>query len=795
MKIRSNKKRSIKASNDSRKWVNTEVSKAEWNKLRKYLKEKGYKYEPSEAGSMVHVEVQLNDAEIKEVNKFIDTLDDVDASCGKKSVKAGTTSRDNVKPLSVGQARVFTYQGDPCVFVGVPNGMIFQWYSDNYEAKSELNYVKNVIKQLPNDWEESLREYGFDQFDDTVEYQKWSAKNPVKSSCGKKSVKASAEQNNDIVFYFDGKLIYEGDIDGDFADAVLNLCQNPEANGVLMEYCNSFGDPFDFDGTPEDTTYVFTTMVGQDYDETTFLGEDSFYVEDTINGHSFEIFPKSEEVTSSISRRTSNMKITANKRRKSVKASKYRKRTPIMAGAGAGYTIEWELERIGAVNSFTVTDVSKVDKYGNVTIKADCDVDLVVTIKSALSYMYGMTTPIENVPAKMYRVELDLNIYDDYTIVDNAGNEKLLLNPDDYESGVDDPAFIAEVDNALYQINEMQASTLLEYDTNWQDGGGYSYGGGYSHSTWDGTILSDDEYHYAFIQVTDEAVIEYIDKAVQGENNYSTYEVFVDDNSTGYSYDTEEEAIAEAKSYIDSGNYTGDIANTYVERQDWFEFYDGDTDLESSEIVWNAFDEYENDRDIRESVRTKKSKINASKRRAIKADVDYFQLAVDVFNNSLARLNEYFKGEVTFKAVVGDVFGAKHTGLYEDDGEAFMLDLQNLVNANGYSVLVNDYLTEYLQHPLYLAVINGTQEQYISEYISGEDMDNIDPTVAYGMEDEWWNTFNYDCYNLAWEIADTIAKYLTNFSMIVEDTDVAFYEDNAGEIKLTEEDYGDWIIE
>lgn len=286
--------------------------------------------------------------------------------------------------------------------------------------------------------------------------------------------------------------------------------------------------------------------------------------------------------------------INATTKRRPIKASKNRRRTPIMAGAGAGYTIEWELERIGAVNSFTVSDVSKVDKYGNVTIKADCDVDLVVTIKSALSYMYGMTTPIENVSAKMYRVELDLNIYDDYTIVDNAGNEKLLLNPDDYEGGVDDPAFIAEVDNALYQINEMQASTLLEYDTNWQDGGGYSYGGGYSHSTWDGTILSDDEYHYAFIQVTDESVIEYVDKAVQGENIYSTYEVFVDGDATGYAYDTEEEAIAEAKEYIESGNYEGDIANTYVERQDWFEFYDGDADLENAEIVWNAFDEYEN---------------------------------------------------------------------------------------------------------------------------------------------------------------------------------------------------------
>ena len=493
-------------------------------------------------------------------------------------------------------------------------------------------------------------------------------------------------------------------------------------------------------------------------------------------------------------------------RRRAVKASKNRRRTPIMAGAGAGYTIEWELDRIGAVNSFTVTDVSKVDKYGNVTIKAECDVDLTVTIKSALSYMYGITTPIENVPAKMYRVELDLNVYDEYTIVDNVGNEKLLLNPDDYEGGVDDPAFIAEVDNALYQINEMQASTLLEYDTNWQDGGGYTYGGGWTHSTWDGTILSDDEYHYAFIQVTDEAVIDYVDRAVQGENNYSTYEVFVDDNSTGYAYDTEEEAIAEAKEYIESGNYEGDIANTYVERQDWFEFYDGDTDLESSEIVWNAFDEYENDRDIRESVRTEKFKINASKRksvkaskksvrrRAIKADVDIYSLANNIFYTSLDRLNSYFTDVTTFKATVGDVFGAKHTGFYEGAGEFFIQDLQNLVQNNGNSVLITDYLQDYLQNPLYQAVINGTTEQYITDYISGEDPNNIDPTVAYGFVDEWQGQFEYDCDNLAYEIADTIAKYLTNFSMIIEDVDADYYLNEAGDVTLVEEDFGDWII-
>lgn len=117
-------------------------------------------------------------------------------SATKKSVKAGTTPQDNVKPLSVGQARVFTYRGDPCVFVGVPNGMIFRWYPGNYETKGELNYAKTVIKKYPNEWEDILREYGFDQYDANAEYQTLSAKNPVKSSTKrkpmKKTIKASA---------------------------------------------------------------------------------------------------------------------------------------------------------------------------------------------------------------------------------------------------------------------------------------------------------------------------------------------------------------------------------------------------------------------------------------------------------------------------------------------------------------------------------------------------------------------------------------------------------------------------
>jgi len=160
-------------------------------------------------GEMANVLEDVTFDNLMSLQYFPDLCEDeyLNASCGKKSiksssakakraVKAGTTPQDNVKPLSVGQARVFTYRGDPCVFVGVPNGMIFRWYPGSYEAKGELNYAKTVIKKYPNEWEGILREYGFDQYDANAEYQTLSAKNPVKSSTKrkpmKKTVKASA---------------------------------------------------------------------------------------------------------------------------------------------------------------------------------------------------------------------------------------------------------------------------------------------------------------------------------------------------------------------------------------------------------------------------------------------------------------------------------------------------------------------------------------------------------------------------------------------------------------------------
>ena len=87
---------------EGRKWVNTELTKDEWAKLRGYLKSKGYKFEPSAAGDLIHVECFLNDKEVAEVDAFIDTLDGINSA--EKSVKCSKRSR-SVKASAAAKRR------------------------------------------------------------------------------------------------------------------------------------------------------------------------------------------------------------------------------------------------------------------------------------------------------------------------------------------------------------------------------------------------------------------------------------------------------------------------------------------------------------------------------------------------------------------------------------------------------------------------------------------------------------------------------------------------------------------
>jgi hypothetical protein len=68
-------------SGKEQKWVNTELNKDEADKMKYYLKKHGIYYEASLMDdSWIHFEVKATDDEIDEINRFIDSLDEIESS-------------------------------------------------------------------------------------------------------------------------------------------------------------------------------------------------------------------------------------------------------------------------------------------------------------------------------------------------------------------------------------------------------------------------------------------------------------------------------------------------------------------------------------------------------------------------------------------------------------------------------------------------------------------------------------------------------------------------------------------
>ena len=199
-------------------------------------------------------------------------------------------------------------------------------------------------------------------------------------------------------------------------------------------------------------------------------------------------------------------------KRKSVRAA------AVMAGPGAGYTIKWNLESINNINSFNVTNVSEPDEYGLITVEADCDVDVTVEIVEAYSYYYGIDRPINGVPAKMTKVSFEIDP-DQWPELGSF-----------YDAGVD---FAAEFLN-----NEI-------YDT--ISNGEVMYGGGWSHSTWDGTLTDYEHDGLIEIKVTDEETIEYVDDAVSGAFEYDNEYDAVEESKRNNSVKTKRSRITAAE--------------------------------------------------------------------------------------------------------------------------------------------------------------------------------------------------------------------------------------------------------
>lgn len=306
-----------------------------------------------------------------------------------------------------------------------------------------------------------------------------------------------------------------------------------------------------------------------------------------------------------------------------------------LEGPGAGYTIH--AEDISYVSGKNI----KVESISSTEIILTGDFKFKVGTLSAESYYYN-TGDISDVDC----IANKLSIYLEYTNITEYFNFEEALKPNalkriknaifkssakDYDwATTDDVKFNDLVDEYGYQNDSIIYNylTASDFDIKSSDfisgvdyliedfiadnrDSSFVYGGGYMHSTYDGQIMSIEDNDFADMYIDDSTekgkqTIEYIDKAVQGENVSVEYEVYIDNdfkdgfyNDDDEDEDAENKAIVYAKDYIEH-NEVQNIDDCYVKRVEWLELFDGtdyDTDMQDSEIVWNGYEEYELDND------------------------------------------------------------------------------------------------------------------------------------------------------------------------------------------------------
>lgn len=283
----------------------------------------------------------------------------------------------------------------------------------------------------------------------------------------------------------------------------------------------------------------------------------------------------------------------------------------INEGPGAGYNISSNC-RIEKVNSISLEKIDSFEEnvqYGIVYVDAtfNCDIDLTVDDLEFSSYYYGGSVD-RVVDGKATKISLSMTFEADSMRVDSDFVER-------------------KIRNAMNTIREILSHD--EFDTK------IVYGGGWSHSTYDGTLaeLSDvysvdytgsfqNEYEMeitgADAKITEQDVIDYIDKVVTGGNFEKIYSVLDETNALLDSFGTFEEA----KDYAFSEKDAKRIVKETVE----VTFEDDVNYTDDYEIVWEADDEVE------ESLKLKEDNVLVSPEFIKKRDAlaEYFEVEDEV---------------------------------------------------------------------------------------------------------------------------------------------------------------------
>lgn len=190
-------------------------------------------------------------------------------------------------------------------------------------------------------------------------------------------------------------------------------------------------------------------------------------------------------------------------------------------GPGAGYTIHVDGLSLFNIKSAKVTEYVKESGWF-VDVDGTCTIDNL----SAESYYYG-TGIIHDVDARIKKIWVNWYWVDEDDDLSNMSESDLC-------------DFITEY--AHDRLSDVDFETV--------------YGGGWMHSTYDGTIDAiDSERDDVDLVITDQDIINYIDKAVQGENYIDEYYVYSDVYGVVDAFESESSAIEVAKSYLESGDY------------------------------------------------------------------------------------------------------------------------------------------------------------------------------------------------------------------------------------------------
>lgn len=275
-------------------------------------------------------------------------------------------------------------------------------------------------------------------------------------------------------------------------------------------------------------------------------------------------------------------------------------------GAGAGYTIESSctIEKVNSLSLNKIDSIKENVQYGIVYVDAtfDCDIDLYVDDLNYRSYYYVGSID-RGTEGKATKISLSMTFEADSMRIDSDFVER-------------------KINGAIEDIKSLLVKET--FDTK------VTYGGGWSHVTYDGTIaeLSDiysvdytgayhNDYDLEIIgadaKITEQKVIDYIDKDVTGDTQEVYYEVYDEDKEFLKTFDDQDDAIEFAK---DNNGHSVEEVITMTD-------FDGETHIIDFSTVW----EYEEEDDeVEESLKLQEDNILVSPEFIKKRDAlaDYF---------------------------------------------------------------------------------------------------------------------------------------------------------------------------